>query len=1107
MPSITIEQLNRHIRTHTERSRDDRDAVAVLNNFFRSDGKIVTNFNTEDKWPNIDGGFELVPNPSVSRVPKQNFTVQIKGTNSPRIAADGTVKYQLDLAFPAYIAREVTLDPGILFVVVNPSTRNEERVFWKYISAQFIASLNFNNDTAVIDLTAEDELYNSNDSIDGFVKKLDKIAETHSYLKQLECRVYTTEDVKKIIIKLCDSIDEAIELGTALNESRDNISKRIFNKLRSLSTAALLLNGLKYYDPVDPRTALELSLLDIETKYLATFFQGLRYIDFRVPEEGQYERLMLKYYGFLWKIREHLKHSFGLDLLRNLEDFPRGESEEDAAYNQLLSAPIERASSRSARIGPGRYYVQKKVPFFVGRHRYFEITLQLASKYATKYNRLTVYSKEDISTNYSIQIACAEEELHLWDIPTKIKVVTSWRVSIEPAVLNKLSKIIKQETHISSKYNEYAALMQFLTKTGINLLDFINFTDARFTTYISKIYNGSSTQYFMETLLCLHRHFRKQKGASAVFGKNTVRYVLIGLREELLDAVLPSDQSEALTSNLVYLSKRCYSFELSPILYNLPRSKTNGKIVSRDIFRVCDKSNVNTYLPFIRMKALINQTGELYHPRELIEYPSAGQTIENYNAALRSYDINQGQRLQIEDGYVYLKEYVDNTVFVLKWLLEASKTGNAGQKPLNQRFTSGLDPENIDIEKIRTLSDVFVDSKVLIIYGAAGTGKTTLMDLISNMMDSRKKLFLAKTHTALENLQRRIRAPGSNSCFMSIDRFINSSTGVDYDVVFLDECSVIDNRTMMRFLQKIGSDPLLVLAGDIYQIESIDFGNWFYYAKDILPQKATVELTSTWRTKDVIIQGLWEAVRSVSPLITEMLVIDGPFSENIGENIFERADEDEVVLCLNYDGKFGLNSINSYYQDANPSPDVYYWSEWKYKVGDPILFNESKRFPMLYNNLKGTIVEIQTTANSIMFTIDIPINLTALDVRDADLEIVSYNEGSTRIRFDVSEYDDGYSGDDFEERRLHSIVPFQLAYAVSIHKAQGLEYNSIKVVIPNSNSERITHGIFYTAITRTKGKLKIFWSSDTMHQVIEGFKGTVESKISLEKIKRLLADR
>lgn len=695
----------------------------------------------------------------------------------------------------------------------------------------------------------------------------------------------------------------------------------------------------------------------------------------------------------------------------------------------------------------------------------------------------------------------------LWDIPTKIKVVTAWQVSIEPAALNKLSKIIRNEKIIKSNYKEYDALMHFLTKTGISLLDFIDFADKRFSSYIFKIYDGLKTQYFKETLLCLHERFRKQKDIPCILGKNTVRYALIRLREGLLDDVLPQLKEDALASSEVCLSKSCYSFEMNPILYNLPRSKTNGKTISRDVLRICGLKKANTYSPYVRMKALIDQTGELYFPKGLIERPQAGQTVENYNALLRPFDRKQGQELRIEDDFVYLKEYVDTTVFVLQRLLEAAKTGNDGQEPLNQRFTARMDPTSVDIEKVRALSSIFVDSRVLIIYGAAGTGKTTLMDHISDLMDSRKKLFLAKTHTALDNLQRRIKAPGSNSRFMGIDRYVNSNVDGDYDVVFLDECSVIDNRTMSLFLQKVGSDSLLVLAGDIYQIEPIDFGNWFFYAKEILPNKAVVELTSTWRTKDVKIQSLWKAVRSVSPIITEMLVIDGPFSENIGKNIFKRTDDDEVVLCLNYDGKFGLNSINSYYQDANPSPGVYYWSEWKYKVGDPVLFNESKRFPMLYNNLKGTIVEIQGDASSIIFTIDIPIILTALDVRDTDLEIVSYNKDFTRIRFWVYEYDDSYSGEDFEERRIRAIVPFQLAYAVSIHKAQGLEYNSIKVVIPNSSSERITHGIFYTAITRTKGKLKIFWSSDTMHQVIEGFKEKTESLISLEKIKFLLKDR
>ncbi|NTV41406.1 MAG: ATP-binding domain-containing protein, partial [Candidatus Moranbacteria bacterium] len=59
--------------------------------------------------------------------------------------------------------------------------------------------------------------------------------------------------------------------------------------------------------------------------------------------------------------------------------------------------------------------------------------------------------------------------------------------------------------------------------------------------------------------------------------------------------------------------------------------------------------------------------------------------------------------------------------------------------------------------------------------------------------------------------------------------------------------------------------------------------------------------------------------------------------------------------------------------------------------------------------------------------------------------------------------------------------------AVSIHKAQGLEYNSVKVVIANETEEMVTHNIFYTAITRAREKLKIYWSQETEKKILANF--------------------
>ena len=90
--------------------------------------------------------------------------------------------------------------------------------------------------------------------------------------------------------------------------------------------------------------------------------------------------------------------------------------------------------------------------------------------------------------------------------------------------------------------------------------------------------------------------------------------------------------------------------------------------------------------------------------------------------------------------------------------------------------------------------------------------------------------------------------------------------------------------------------------------------------------------------------------------------------------------------------------------------------------------------------------------------------------------------GNSIISFSVNRF---RSTDEDDELYDSTVVPFQVAYAVSIHKAQGLEYDSVKIVITNEVEERITHNIFYTAITRAKENLKIYWSPETEKSVLE----------------------
>lgn len=214
---------------------------------------------------------------------------------------------------------------------------------------------------------------------------------------------------------------------------------------------------------------------------------------------------------------------------------------------------------------------------------------------------------------------------------------------------------------------------------------------------------------------------------------------------------------------------------------------------------------------------------------------------------------------------------------------------------------------------------------------------------------------------------------------------------------------------------------------------------------------------------------------------------------------FIRNPEDpRLIICFNREllgsgpknpGSIKLNNINRFLQESNPNSPVE-WGVQKYKVGDPVLFLENNRFhPVIYNNMRGKIVGIEkldtdTPNERIQFDIELNTTIDHDEVRFMPLEILDNPvNDNTVVRFSV--YKVKSTDEDDDGNTARTIVPFQIAYAVSIHKAQGLEYDSVKIVITDEVDELITHNIFYTAITRAKNKLKIYWTPEVEKKVLK----------------------
>ena len=428
-----------------------------------------------------------------------------------------------------------------------------------------------------------------------------------------------------------------------------------------------------------------------------------------------------------------------------------------------------------------------------------------------------------------------------------------------------------------------------------------------------------------------------------------------------------------------------------------------------------------------------------------------------------------------------MKGYVDDTTEIIKRLKELSQSGITGYNGFVNSWLSNNPSYRIDSkEKLDALKTMFSDSHVALIYGSAGTGKSTLINHISNLYNDRKKLYLANTNPAVDNMRRKVNA--GDCYFKTITKFLSKrNSDTECDILFIDECSTVSNKDMREVLEK-ATFKLLVLVGDVFQIESILFGNWFSIARTFVPETSVFELSKPYRSNNERLLTIWDRVRKLEDDILEPMV-KGKYTVKLDESIFEHSEKDEIILCLNYDGLYGINNINRFLQSSNPSPEIV-WGINTYKIGDPILFNESERFaPLIYNNMKGRIKDIEVAEDKIRFAVELDIAISEWEAEDYNFALIdTSDEDKSTISFWV----DKYKSTDDDDDTSDAIVPFQVAYAVSIHKAQGLEYKSVKIVITNEVEELITHNIFYTAITRAKEELKIYWTPETEKKILEG---------------------
>jgi DNA replication protein DnaC len=884
--------------------------------------------------------------------------------------------------------------------------------------------------------------------------------------------VYSVDDhIRAVDAVITANID-------GLSNNRKLLSQNLLSNLRNLvEGVAVRLHTTVADTEYNYQSAIVSALRFVRSKgqysFLGRFHKLLQASASHYTLEGDAsERLMLKYYEYLHRIRNLMQDHFGVGILSNLEKFPVDLDPSLAEYHQKIATRIEaiRSSARD-RGNKSRYYLQRVKPFFVGGRVYYEVTFSNAVNRVSKFDRIIAFTDIEMTDKYAANLTLLADSIDVLGQTMPITIIRDWEVSIRPCEFNNFARLFGQSTAVKSGSPEYLNLMRYLTTRAASLLDLTDLPDDQYVQVMARITRTTQRSQILPVLDLARRLVRAREP-----GCHVIRYLMLRMNNQILKLQYTRDECKLLSR--LRLSYGCKPFDDMPFCTSLRGHNPRFS----DLVESLETDGRPHEILARRVKNNVERRGTIYTPiGDVEELGDVDELVARYNSKV--YYKHADRKLVKDNGHVFIKEYEDGTVSIIKKLQELASTGVDGYQDSVERWLNETPLKIDDTSKQEALTQLFKHSRVALIYGAAGTGKSTMVNYIASHLSEKPKLFLAHTNPAVDNLIRRVE--GRNSTFRTISSHLRqSSSDPEYDVLVIDECSTVSNSSLLEVLANT-KFKLLVLVGDVYQIESIQFGNWFATIRSFIPSTSVFELTTPYRTTNRALLELWSKVRNLDDDIEESLARNS-YSTELNDSLFEPQQEDEIILCLNYDGLYGINNINRFLQGSNPCKAVH-WGASTYKVGDPVLFNETDRFrPVIYNNLKGRIVDIARFPGRIQFDVKLERSITELHVDGSELRW----KGDSTVQFDVYELDNTDEDDD----SVNTSVPFQVAYAVSIHKAQGLEYDSVKIVVTEANKDNTTHSVLYTAITRARERLRIYWTPETQSAVLSSLERIATTK-------------
>ena len=605
---------------------------------------------------------------------------------------------------------------------------------------------------------------------------------------------------------------------------------------------------------------------------------------------------------------------------------------------------------------------------------------------------------------------------------------------------------------------------------------------------------------------------KKAKAIVDVLGKDTLQIILEnpdnlilipGITKTNIDTLHNKlKEYESSYETVLYLSNLGFSTKDSMLIYNYYKDRVK-EVIEEDIYqleysiyelnfkkidRIALKNGIEKD-SFVRVRAAIlyimeevsNTYGHSYfYYDEIFQYLPRVLLVrvsdEVYKKAMESLIVDI-MVVNKEDRY-YLKDMWEAETLIVKRFRLLARKEDEVFKNLENKLT---EMENVfgitynDDQRQAILDSI--RKNFLIITGGPGTGKTTIMKGIIELYKEVHKLsyeklaervqLLAPTGRAAKRMSDATLMPASTiHRFLKWQKETNKFQVNEYhkskaEVVILDESSMVDTLLMASLLRGISANCKVIMVGDSYQLPSVGPGQVLHdlISSSKLP---VIELKELYR------QGKDSNILSLAYDVRKGEVFDDVFNKEEDLTFIECSDDDVIS---------NLMDVSSTFKDLSYKNFQILAPMYKTNCGIDMI---NQRLQVIFNPKNKSKKEL-VVGDMIFREGDKVIELTNMpeeNIYNGDIGIISQivTQPAKKITIDFDGNEVTFTAANFNK--------FRLAYAISIHKAQGSEFDVVVMPIVQGYRKMLYRKLVYTGITRSKKMLYLIGDKKALRQAV-----------------------